>query len=281
VWRAVAITLAGCGRLGFDAVAIGDAPPDAAPLDCTGAPARGLVATAQSGVAGIALDATTVYWANADDGTLQAQPRGETASTPIATGHSFPNGIAVEGGVVFWSDWGDATVWSTMDNTPISTTASFGRGIALDADALYCAIGGDATFGSSTQVLRIPRDGTASGVIATTPHAGGIARAGSLLYFSDAMLGTVSSIDLATGEVALLASSQDGPVAVTVDRGTVYWVNRALGATGQGTIVALVGGVPTPVVSGLSDPWYLAVDGCDLYWTNHSAGTVERAPARP
>jgi hypothetical protein len=52
--------------------------------------------------ASIAVDATSVYWANRDSGTIMKVPIAGGSPTTLASGQSDPYGIAVDATSVYW-----------------------------------------------------------------------------------------------------------------------------------------------------------------------------------
>jgi hypothetical protein len=65
--------------------------------------------------------------------------------------------------------------------------------------------------------------------------------------------------------LVLLASRQNGPVALAVDATHAYWTNN-----GAGTVMRapLYGGLPATIASQQSGPQSIAVDSANLYWAN-------------
>jgi hypothetical protein len=73
-----------------------------------------------------------------------------------------------------------------------------------------------------------------------------------------------------------LASQQAGPNGIAVGGGYVYWTNTV---GGQVSRVALAGGKPTVLASGLQRPWGIAVDSTSVYWTTDAQnGLVMQLP---
>jgi hypothetical protein len=78
--------------------------------------------------------------------------------------------------------------------------------------------------------------------------------------------GSVKRLDLATGELVVLAENEMRPGAIAVDRDAVYWAN--LGSESDGTIRTVAAGRSTPVTLATDQPAprSIAVDGDTLYW---------------
>ena len=75
-------------------------------------------------------------------------------------------------------------------------------------------------------------------------------------------------------QAQVLASGQQGPQGVVVDGANAFWANHN-GSTIMK--VALSGGAPVPVVSGVATPLLSVVDATHVYWTNYENGSVFKA----
>jgi hypothetical protein len=62
------------------------------------------IASNQAGPQGLALDATSVYWANKEDGTIHKAPLAGGADVVIAAGQLAPANVVVSATHVYWTD---------------------------------------------------------------------------------------------------------------------------------------------------------------------------------
>lgn len=79
----------------------------ASKLDGTGAV---LLAADVTGPRGMAIDATHVYWANKEDGTIKAVPLAGGPVTVLAAGQLQPANVAVDADFVYWTNFGDDSI---------------------------------------------------------------------------------------------------------------------------------------------------------------------------
>src|SRR6185503_6915741 len=91
---------------------------------------------------GLAVDASSVYW-TADNGTIWRANHDGTGANVIATWESGPAGVAVDGGFIYWADFDNGTIWRAgLDGgnpKPIATGQVHPVGVAVDASHVYWA----------------------------------------------------------------------------------------------------------------------------------------------
>jgi hypothetical protein len=152
--------------------------------------------------------------------------------------------------------------------------------LAIDATNVYWGTG-QANGG----VWKVPIVGGAASLLIggqASPH--GLASDGTTLYFanegsSTTCSGTLEAIPISGGAVRLLASAQCYPFDLVLGNGDVYWTNQSNGSVwslsksnGSAVATALVAGL------GSNHAAYLAVDATNVYFTDPTAGVVNRVP---
>ncbi len=139
-----------------------------------------------------------------------------------------------------------------------------------DPSVSYEAMGGDRRWGASN-LFEVPVAGGAPRRLATLSGQPitGIAVGPATLYFICAGGGTVSSLSLATLQIHPIASGQQEPWAIAVDRTHVYFTTRGLRDQADGTVmrVPAAGGPLEVIASGLYAPMHLALDDANVYVT--------------
>ncbi|HLK41069.1 MAG TPA: hypothetical protein VKU41_30165 [Polyangiaceae bacterium] len=243
------------------------------------------IGSGPSGIGGLALDSTNIYWTQAS--TVMSVPLGGGTPTPLASDQSPSaprySGIAVDQNNAYWT----ASVFSTNNwavmsvplggGTPstlgsgIDPSVGFGAsGIAVDATSVYWSY----VFG--LPLLRIPLGGGAETGIAPGTSNGGIGAnnldgstivvRGSNVYWVD--VNGIMTAPIAGGTATTLVAGMQ-PDNIAVDANNVYW-------GGSGTTVMSVpvgGGTPKTLVSGQNAPNWVAVDATNIYWLNYLSGT--------
>ena len=203
------------------------------------------LATAQDGSAGLAVDDTNVYWANAfggaGGGAVMKVPKGGGTAITLASGGD-PYAIVLDATNVYWTNGGTIMRVAKGGGTPTTLAISPGapEGIAVDATSVYWTV---TAYGTAT--------------------------------------GTVMKVAVAGGMPITLASGQDEPSSIAVDSTDAYWTNFG---NGKIVSIPLSGGTPAVVASGQeitgSGAMGITVDATSVYWTNGSAvgaGTVTKA----
>jgi sugar lactone lactonase YvrE len=211
----------------------------------------GLVAAAILSVSGCGAGSSGtsghVYWVNGADGTITKTPIGGGTAITLARGQASAIALAVDRTHVYWIDLASRKSAGTVDEIPIQ-------------GGTVKTLATSKTFGDSYYL--------------NSPDS--IAVDAKSVYWTDMTAGTVNEVPRFGGRVTILASHQTDPESLAVEGGHVYWVNNGYGKQGTVNSVPVGGGKVTTLVS-TSEPWAVAVDARDLYWTDWG-GTVNKMP---
>jgi Abnormal spindle-like microcephaly-assoc'd, ASPM-SPD-2-Hydin len=209
-----------------------------------------IVVNNQINPAGVAVDASRVYWATENSsccpGAIKAAPLAGGTPAILANKQDNPVGVAVDSSHIYWAN--QAT--STIREAPLT--------------------GGTATF--------LNKAGS------TGAKPAGVAVDGSHIYWANFAAGTINAAPLTPGApVATLVGAQVQPFGVAVDASHIYWANQGGGGITSGTIMEanLDGTGVTPLVTGQNKPAGVAVDSSHIYWANSGNGTINAAPLTP
>jgi sugar lactone lactonase YvrE len=224
-----------------------------------------------------------LYWADGSHGIITTANPDGTGAHPVVTGQSGMFGIAVDATHLYWAATGDdAIMRSDLDGTNVTTlvsdaVGSHPYGVAVDATHVYW------TDLQSQKVMRADLDGNnvttlIDGTGLLQPAA--IAVDGTHLYLGDvAGNGAIMRANLdGTGRTTLVASDAY-PFAIAVDSGHVYWAVTGSNEGASGAIWRsnLDGTGAAAVVTGQAHPTGIAVDSTHVYWANANNGTINRS----
>jgi sugar lactone lactonase YvrE len=224
-----------------------------------------------------------LYWADGSHGIVAtANPDGSGAH-PVVSGQSGMFGIAVDSSYLYWAATGDdAIMRSDLDGTNVITLVSDDAdshpyGVAVDASHVYW------TDLQSQKVKRANLDGSApetiiDGTGQLQPAA--IAVDSTHLYLGDvAGNGRIMKAALDGSGLDTLVASDAYPFAIAVDGSHIYWAVSGPNEGAGGAIwrSALDGTGAATIATGQAHPTGIAVDSTHVYWANANNGTINRS----
>jgi hypothetical protein len=198
-----------------------------------GGGAATVLASSKGFTAGIAADATYVYWVDQDAGTVNRVPIAGGAATQLAGGLSTPAGLALRSGKLYFGDaagdllsvpaaGGNVTKLFTGPGLPPNTEyADYSPPLVADADNVYFSVCPGGGTGVST-LYRLPIVQGGPPVALAAACASGIAVDGESVYWSDGA--AIHAVPVAGGPAHEVAtSSQSISAGPAVDQANVYW----------------------------------------------------------
>lgn len=247
---------------------------------------QGTLVTGQSYPAGLAVNATTLFWSNS---TGLDAGNGALMAAPIAGGNTVvlvPDMYSASDVTV---DQQNAYLLSGTYNGLVTAVTHTGSGAKALASGqgfpAKAAVWGDTVFwvnrGSSTNngsVMSVPRaGGTPTTLVQGQLRPSGIACDGSTVYWSNSTGGTVRRVSAVGGAATTLASNQATPWALAVDGNNLYWTNRGTSPNYvDGSIMKLDLKTSALIVlaGGQYSPSAIALDDKCVYWANQQDGAI-------
>jgi hypothetical protein len=218
------------------------------------------LATGNNYPIGVVADASHVYWASYEGGTVSRAPIGGGmveslgtvaypgdlafvgnrlfAGTVAGVAEIFPSGAAPS---LLYSDFAEgmaaspsAIVWCNFDDGNIFELASAQaapRVIATgQTSPVYVAVDDTTAYWASSvgengnAVLSAPLDGGAATVLSSNQRVvGGIVADASGVYWTDMGLGTITRVARGTTSPVVIATGETVPWAITLDPTYIYW----------------------------------------------------------
>ncbi len=231
-----------------------------------------IVASGQSGVTNLALDATHVYWTNFDGDQVMRQAKAGGEVETIASGQDGAHGIAVDATHVYWTNVvGDQVMRRAVAGGEVETIASGqdgAHGIALDATHVYW------TNREADTVARRALSGGSVEIMASgQSRPQGMAVDGTHIYWANGDADTVVRVAQTGGEPQTIETAQGGAESVALDDTHVYWTNSV---DDQVVRRAKAGGDTEILASAEGGAQNIAVDATHVYWTNQTDDQVVR-----
>jgi hypothetical protein len=226
----------------------------------------------------VAVDATSVYWAEA----------GSIAQVPLTGGFSVvltpaaPTAFAgVDAAGVYWFDF-NRGAWMAVPLTggfANSIPGTMGSSVFSWAGAVVVA--GTLYWpdqpNTAGHLLSVSTGGgnvTTLATLASGEYGQALATDTTSIYFTtytSSGQGSVAKVPLGGGASTMLATGFARPYGIAVDAGFVYFTSEQGGTVQK---VPTTGGAPAVLASGLLSPARLVADASALYWVNKGSGSA-------
>jgi hypothetical protein len=243
-----------------------------------------ILASGQSGPAGIAVDGTAVYWVTHQGGTVMKVPRCGGPAVTLAEGRSEPHSIAVDATSVYWTDYGTGMLMKVpLDGGLAVTLAMPGRSSQIQG---LTVVGDSVYFTAFDNVMTVPTGGGPVTMLASSDAGSGpqgVAVDTQNVYWTTFVGGTVERAPLAGGGQSLtLAAMQSYPEGIALDSANVYWatsgtVMKVPIGGGQPQTLALAPGI-NPGWGGIDVDTGIAVDGANVYFADYQGRAIKKVP---
>lgn len=175
-------------------------------------------------IRGLSLDASHVYWSEAE-GTLQKAPRGQGAAELLASGQSQPGPPALLKTGLFWTvGTGEVMKMPVQGGEPqaILSGATKPRSLAVTGTHLYWTALGDSVDGT---VNVAGLGGDDARVVASGQELVDQVAGDADMVFWTSSSGTVSTVSLQGGEPNVLVKGPKGKVSLALGVAELFWAN--------------------------------------------------------
>jgi len=227
---------------------------------------------------GLAVDETSVYFADTTTKTLRAADKRGGVSRRIAgdpgpiAPYLRPGMVAVDDTSVYWMHEGEAATATGWLERVSKDGQSAYRVAEMQGQPVDVAVRGATVAWVNLQGSIARADLAAPAGEFTTLSLGGQPNALVLsedaVVFTDYQKGTLSTVPLAGGAARVLAQGLAQPSFLAADASDFY-----VTCVGDGTVVVVprAGGVPRVLAARQDFPQSIAVDGSHVYWTTRGS----------
>lgn len=171
----------------------------------------------------VAVDATSIYWAEPLSGSVVRMAKADRSRTVLVSGLTYPEHIALGGDSVYVADQkglfkipinGSAPpslLFGPLCAAPVTACA---MSLHLQGDAVYVGVGG---------ITKIPKAGGAADKLAARPDLWAFGVSSTSIYMVSGLIVELSVMPLTGGPMLLRESNDKAPGVLALDDSAVYW----------------------------------------------------------
>jgi hypothetical protein len=222
----------------------------------------------------LAVDATNVYWTDADDGTVMLAPLATGKPAQVASMQSSPQGLFTDGsGDLWWVEPSAGNVDGAFQGEGAFVVASGQAGpdaVLEDMTGVYWTTQGTTEGGAimvqPTSAAGMPPETVLSPL--AYPLENLVLGSTGLLIFSSSTGNLFSLVETEHGQTPTLLSNSPAVGGIAADETFAYWTD-GISSVAK---VAFTAGTPFVLASQQAKPSDLAVDTLYIYWINQGTG---------
>lgn len=208
----------------------------------------------------MALDATHVYWTFAGGSAVLKLPLDGGTPVTLASG-AGPDAIAVDATTVYFANEYGGTMKVPLGGGPaIMLDGSSGNALAIDATSVYVTARGAGNAGGSVTKVPLGGGG-AETIASDQPDPESIATDSENVFWANYADGTIAKVSVTGGNVTTVATGGGNAEFVAVDASSVYWasdlgnLSKVSKQGGASTLLSAGRNIFDVVVDGTSVYW--------------------------
>ncbi|MBV9321901.1 MAG: choice-of-anchor D domain-containing protein [Mycobacterium sp.] len=177
---------------------------------------------------------------------------------------------------IYWTNWATGAIGrANLSGTDVSPRFIIGArnptGVVLEGQHVYWTSSGGAAIGRANRDGRHVDQSFISGL--AEGDLQGLAVDAHHIYWTDELNGSIGRANLDGTDVNQRLLAARSPLAVAVDRNHIYWTSAS--SIGRADLDGTH--VQESFIANLPQPWGVAVDAQQIYWSDFSGDRIGRA----